>query len=417
MKKILIAMSGTLFSQIIPIIIAPVLSRIYEPNVFGYYSVYIAISTTLYTIIVLAFDQSISVSENIYESITLFKLVIILIGLFCIVFIPLLFVFRVYIGNLLNINIYWIIPFIPIYSFLYAIYMCCYFFYLRWGEIKANAKLKIYMSFFVVTSNLLFSLFYKGDASLIISQLIAYIILIFFQIKPLYKCYKKQKALFNNIYDAKVTIYKIILKYKQFPLKFMPSILLNTLSIQMPSIFLNSFFGSTIAGYYSLVNRTLNAPVAAIGNAFGDVYRNDAYNEYQMGNSLKILFSKSMKILLKLSIVPFLLLFIISPQLFAFIFGPDWINAGIMSSIMTPLYFAKFVAVPLVFTLIVFNKHTFNFILQIALFICCLFSFLIGGLIFTSWQVTLIPYVISFFIIYAIYVLYSYKLVTSKYVQ
>jgi O-antigen/teichoic acid export membrane protein len=47
-----------------------------------------------------------------------------------------------------------------------------------------------------------------------------------------------------------------------------------------------------------------------------------------------------------LSFFPFLFIFILAPDLFAFLFGESWRSAGYFTRLMAPYFFFKFLAVP-----------------------------------------------------------------------
>lgn len=190
--------------------------------------------------------------------------------------------------------------------------------------------------------------------------------------------------------------------------------MLNSLSVQLPSIAMTSLFGTTIGGYYAITNRVLNAPVAAVGAAFGDVYKNEAFKEKELAGSYSEVFNKSLKILLIIGVIPFTVLMFTAPSLFGFIFGSTWEGAGTMSSIMTPMYLAKFIAVPLSFALVISNKHYENLLIQILLLIGSLMAFAIGGIIYNNWIIAILLYVAVFTTIYFIMFLYSRKLSKCK---
>ena len=412
-QKISYALSGTIITQLIPILFSPILSRLFTPEAFGVYTLFIAISAILSALISFSLDSAIAVAETKDEAFHIFKLLCSIAIVISLCSIPIATFFSVPIGRLIGIEkTNWVISLIPAYSMLLVIYQGFYYLYIRYGMIKYVASFRIENSVCVVASTLFCALFYRGDGSMVISQVVGYTITLLINLPRVHSCFKTFVSKDLKRGDTKYII-GLVRKYKEFPTKYMPSMILNNITVQLPSIALTSLFGTNIGGYYAMTNKVLNVPVAAVGSAFGDVYKNEAFEEKEITGTYNRVFHKSLKILLLLGIIPFLILMVSSPFLFRFIFGNKWYEAGVMSSYMTPMYLAKFIAVPLSFALIISKKHNQNFLLQLCLLIGSLMAFVVGGFIYRSWVVAILLYVVVFTVVYIIMLLYSRKL--SKY--
>lgn len=409
-KKTYTALSGTLLGQVITLISIPILSRLLSPDVMGIYSTFIAISTILYVILSESYDQAVSVAKSMQECVALIKYVFIKCCTFVLILTPVAVILSKYISKYLDIKTdFYIIALIPLYAALFAVYMMCYYFYLRWGEIKQNSKLKILMPLCVVVFNVLFGILYRGESSLVISQIFAYIVIILLQIRPVINCIHKNQC------GNSIPLRNIVKIYKSYPAKVLPSTLINNIAIQLPAILLTSFFGTTIAGYYSMVNKALNMPTTAVSNAFTDVYKNEAIEYCEKGMPTVGVYKRFLKILSLICIPLFLIIMIISPWAFSFILGSAWKEAGIMASVMVPMYLVKSISLPFAFNLVLYNKFNQNLILQIMLMLTSVFSFLIGGKYSSAWRTAIIPYTVGFVIVYLVYLIYSLYL--SKKVQ
>lgn len=413
MKKLSIALSGTMLGQLIALASSPILSRLLGPSVFGAYSVFISLSVILYVITTLTLDQAVSVADSMQESVQLIQMILINSFVSILILTPVFYLFREPLCKTLGLtNDYYLVLLIPIYAALYALYMACYFFYLRWGKIRQNANLKIIMPVCVVFFNVVIGFLYKGDASLVLSQVLAYIVILLLQIKPMLRCMNEQN---NKGQSNKTSWRELLLKYRNYPIKFMPSTLINNICIQLPSVWINSMFGTTVGGYYALVNKSLSMPVAALSSAFGDVYRNESMLRKEAGANTTEVFKKFFKILFAICFPAFLLLFFLSPTLFSWFFGEAWREAGVMASYMIPMYFIKTIVLPFVFTLVLYNKHSQNLYLQIALLAVSLLSFVVGGQISETWQTSVLLYTIGFVLVYVVYLVYSYYLSKRPY--
>ena len=61
--------------------------------------------------------------------------------------------------------------------------------------------------------------------------------------------------------------------------------------------------------------------------------------------------------------MPFTILGIFAPEIFAFVFGENWKVAGEFAQIMTPMFFLNFIVNPLSYTFFIAQKQKLNLIL------------------------------------------------------
>ncbi len=131
--------------------------------------------------------------------------------------------------------------------------------------------------------------------------------------------------------------------YKKFPLFTMPSGLLNKINSELPSLLLYFFWGPAAAGYYALTVRVLNRPIGFVSTAVRDVfYREFTETRRKEGNSSRLLMKVSLTMLL-FSLIPILIISIWAPSIIGWIFGSEWIEAGIYVRLLAPAIVAQFV--------------------------------------------------------------------------
>src|SRR6185437_15099783 len=73
-QNVLLMLTGTAFGQAISILLAPVLTRLYSPEQFGYLSVYTAALSILAVVAALGFDQAIPIATSEFEMANLFAI-------------------------------------------------------------------------------------------------------------------------------------------------------------------------------------------------------------------------------------------------------------------------------------------------------------------------------------------------------
>ncbi|KGL45441.1 lipopolysaccharide biosynthesis protein [Listeria booriae] len=139
----------------------------------------------------------------------------------------------------------------------------------------------------------------------------------------------------------------LLKKYRQFPLLGMPSLVLNNVSIQLPTLLFVVFFGVASSGQFSLTQRMVGIPIAMITTALGQVFYGKA-SELLRENprALQKVYWKLMSRLFLIFLLPMGLFATVSPMLFTWLFGPSWEMAGVYAQMLTPMFFAQLVVLP-----------------------------------------------------------------------
>jgi O-antigen/teichoic acid export membrane protein len=141
-------------------------------------------------------------------------------------------------------------------------------------------------------------------------------------------------------------VWQAVVRYRRFPLFSTWAGLFNSAGVQLPPVLLAAVFSPVAAGLYSLANRVLHLPMSLIGGAIGQVFFANAakaHRESQLGPLVAQLHAK----LAHIGLPPALLLMLLGPDLFAFVFGENWRQAGEFARWMAPWLYLVFVSSPL----------------------------------------------------------------------
>lgn len=134
--------------------------------------------------------------------------------------------------------------------------------------------------------------------------------------------------------------------YSEFPRVNLPHALVDLAKELFIALYMIYTFDKSLLGYYDLSFRMLKMPIAVIGSSISQVFLKRAVDHYNNGQSVYPLFKRTIFILVALSIVPFTALMIYGQELFAFVFGPHWKEAGYYSQIMAPWLMVNFLISP-----------------------------------------------------------------------
>lgn len=402
-KNVIILSSGTAISQIILVLISPVLTRLYTPEVFGSFAIFLSVTAIIGGNINLKFEQAIMLPDNTddaYKIAYLSNYLNLLLSA-CLFF--LIVILYNPITEILKIDrstSYW----------LYIVPLATYFIGFNSVLVNLNNRMKNYktMSGSVIAKNGAMTIVqlligftkFLLNSGLIIGQMVAYLfgnrvlrLNVSFSFKEMSKLrYNNFKTLFQ--------------RYKDFPKFAFPAGIINAASLNLSNILITGLFSISNVGYFSLANRMLGAPSELLGQNISKVYYKSAVDEIRIKGNCFTIFKSTLKKLILLALPIYITLFFFSEYLFPLIFGNDWIEAGIVAKYLSILVFVRFISSALSPTLNAVEKQKLILINNIIL--------LVGNFIVIGISLLLNFEFISFIILYSLLMafLYLYFLLT-----
>jgi O-antigen/teichoic acid export membrane protein len=135
--------------------------------------------------------------------------------------------------------------------------------------------------------------------------------------------------------------------YRSHLFHLVPSHLIGAIALQAPLLIMSSGYSLATAGMYALAHRVVTMPTLMIANAIGDVYRQEIAAAYHATGRFDGIFRQTLFRTAVLAILPAAAVFLLAPQLFAIVFGPQWRVAGEYARILVVGGFFQFVLTPL----------------------------------------------------------------------
>ena len=169
-------------------------------------------------------------------------------------------------------------------------------------------------------------------------------------------------------------------RHKKFPLYSTWGALINTASWQLPVLLLGAFFSPTIVGFYSLGFRILQMPMGLIGGSIAQAFLQRA-SEARKDGTIGTLVILLLEELLIVCLVPMLLLAIIGEDIYIVFFGERWAEAGVYTQILSIWAALWFISSPLSSVVVVFEKMEKELALSSMSFILRIAAIAIGGLL------------------------------------
>ncbi|GKV57404.1 polysaccharide biosynthesis protein [Sporosarcina sp. NCCP-2222] len=403
-KHVLTLMKGTAIAQFLPILISPILTRIYTPEQFGLFAIYIAIISVLTPIISGRYELAIALPKDERKALALFYLTFLINICVTLVTVIIVMSWGQIIMKVMSLQDENLLYLLPIGLFLTGLLSSFTYLNNRWGRFDSLAHSKISQSIGMAIAQMVIGLAKLGSLGLLIGYC-------FGQVASLISLNKKAEIpmMFKKERIHKNTLVLVGKEYNEFPKYAMITHSTEALSANIPSFLLSKFFGTQFTGYYSLTTRTISLPLSLIGKAVGDVFLSTASKLYREQGECKELYKKTFKVLALIPIIPFVLMLFFAEELFSFVFGEEWGIAGTYTKILLPALYLQFISNPLSHMFVIAKKIKIEFLIQFIILILSILAFVVGYFYFKSSLTSLLMFSGVLVLKYIIFIVLSYK--------
>lgn len=407
-RNVLTLMTGTAIAQAIPIAISPILTRIYTPEDFGIFALFIAISATLGSVANARYESAIVLPKKDEDAINIFALGFIITCVISLICFFVIVIFNDYFISLFeNKEIGFWLYFIPIAIFFSGLFNILNYFNNRKKNYKDLRNATIFKSIVLTVVQLSVGLFKSGATGLISGQILSNM---FANVKLLKNILKDEK-LMSSISKAKIIA--LAKKYKDFPKHAALSSLFDNLTLQLSSIMIPKIFSFMISGYFFLATKIVNMPATLISSSISQVYL-QKISENKNKNIKNInIFQNTLKKLFLIALPITIIGFFCSPYLFSILFGKEWIISGEIAQYLFLIFLIRFCVSPLSVSFIPSMELKKLAFWQYLYFISSSIFFLIGFYLELDLKIFLLFYVIHEYILYGVY-LYLIILAVKK---
>lgn len=412
-KNIYLMIAGTSLSQIIIVFSSPVLTRLYPPESFGVFKIFVSTVAVLSVIANLRYELAIVLPEKKADALNILRLTLVSnVVIFFTVLILTIPSFQILENNVFNNlgNLKYLIPFSVFFG---ALFQALNFWFNRQKDFKTISISKVIQSSFVSLIQILIGWFFFGNASgLIIGSISGQILsLLYFIFIAL-----RDDDFKNKPYLNKNNLIRVALSYKRFPFFSAPGAFINTASSEFPVFIISYSFGLSLVGQYGLAIRLLGLPLTLISSSIYQVLVSKiAELSRDSPHRIKSLLTK---FFILLFIPTFFLAVIFSSfsiSIFTLIFGVQWHQAGEIASIIVFAYVFKFSISPLACVLGLEENVHLGFYWQLLYFISIIIVLLFStSLDFIKFVKIFTLFEISIYTIYLLFIFYGAKKIEGK---
>lgn len=388
-KDIITLSSVPLLSQILGLLLTPIVTRIYAPEEFGILNTFASLTAFLCVIATLAFHSSILLPKKDSKAFDMLIVCFLSTIFFTSVLGLIIFIFHDLIIDKLNIiTLKNYIFLIPLFVFFHGTFQTLRFWNTRFKNFTTIAISKA--SEVITNKAVVLGLGFSGyitAGSLILGVLIASVIKNFVLLKNFFSRASEIKNVKSNnlIEGAK--------RYIKFPKYSLWSELLSRAPALIIVLLILKFFDSTVLGYYALCIMVLNIPTVFITSSIMEAFSPRAAEAKHTNKHIDLLKEIYQRVV-SLTIFPFIILVVYGDVLFGNFFGEEWFEAGLIAQIFVFRTFCEIIFNPIISLTVIIEKQEINLIRRVLNIIVISTSLLIGGY-FKNYYLTFI--LLSFF--------------------
>lgn len=391
--------TGTASSQLIGVVAAPIIARIFSPEAFGGLAILAAVSGTIAVVACLRYELAILLPEKEKDAAYLVWLCLLFVIASTVASALLIWIAGDWLWRLLrasSLSSYgWLIPVNVFFAGLSSLLIS---WNTRRRQFSRLMVLEVILRISITGSQVVIGFAGFVSAGALMATTV-FGMAVTTSILAIQTWRESSQTLLAGLSQGRMML--ALKRYASFPKFSAAATLLNTFSSHLPPVLLSGFLSVGAAGQFSFSNRLLRIPSKLIGTNFGQAFFPRAA-EARLTGTLGSSVESAIAYLLKMSVFPCLLLAFIGKDLFVVAFGQKWAEAGVFTQILSLWLLAWFVASPLTTVFVVLEEQALELRFQVANVFIRGGSILIGGLLGSA-KLAVLLFAISGMCLYGTY--------------
>lgn len=410
--NVMTLLSGTTIAQAIPILVSPILTRLYTPADFGVLALYLSLCSFFITVATGCYEYAVVLPQRDEDAINI-SFLSFLIAFFVSVFVLIIIgLSGDYISAVFkNPGISQWLYFIPLSILISAVYNTLNF----WGNRKkiygTLSVTKITQAASTSATQLSFGTIKMGGSGLVIGNIVGqilsggYLVWKILNAKNFRLTALSRKRLIDN---AK--------RYQNFPKFNSLQYLSNGFRANGIVFLISSYFGASVLGLYAFAMKVIQIPLNLISSSLLQVFYQRLSEAYNKKEPIWPLQKRLILKMLYIVLPAIIFIMALAPIIFSFIFGEKWREAGTFAVYLMPWLSVNFIFAPLSVIPMVLNYQKrfmyimfgYNMLLPATVFIALYLDFTI--------KVMLICLSTSGFT-YQIFILFWFRSISLRYTK
>lgn len=353
-------MTGTVIAQAIPMLLSPVMTRLYEPRDYGMYAAFMVSSTIISAFASGRYEFAVVLPEQDAEAANVVGLCLLLaiavsagVGLFAALG-GASALDRLG-GSRLGGWVYLVPPMV----LLQSAFQTLNYWLIRVQAFRILSIARVARAVVMGAANMGFGVMHVRGG-LIMSTALGQAVITFVLVG--YVLWRS---------DRKLTGFRLAVirdaakRFRRFAIFALPADLLSTLAGQFPILLLDE----ASSGLYAFVQLVVNAPLSVVSGSVLDAFKDRASRDLREQGTFAEIFDKIARTLAALGAIPLVVLLAFGPFLFRVVFGPAWEPAGHFARILAAMYFLKLIVSPLSYSYYIVEKQAEDFVLHVGVLV------------------------------------------------
>ena len=360
-----VLVSGTAAAQIIGVLVTPIVSRLYTPEMLGLTTVFIGFINFSLELSSLRYQFSIVGAESRQDAMDLSWG-----GMVISIFTSLLFTAGLYALISFNILGMGVIPKWTLWITAPVILLGSVMANLRYWLIRENvfsvvSRISVYQSISRAGMQIALGLLRLGWVGLLSSEIAGRLVGLNKMVQS-----AGPELLRHGRERRYRDLFGTLRRYAAFPIFSMPSAILDTLGASLFLPIVLQLYGVSTAGTLSFAQRLVYLPAGLVAGSVADSFQNRV-REYSTSapGQIRPLFLKTTGMLFLLGIVPTAAFIVLGPIWFGPIFGGEWIQAGVFAAILAPWSAATLTVSPVSRLIFVLGGQPYKLVYDLLAFI------------------------------------------------
>lgn len=358
-RSVVVLVGGSAASQLLGLVAAPFLTRLFSPDAFGVAAQFTSVASIAAVCACLRYELALPLPREEEDGVSLLTLSMLIAAAFSVVAGVLFYALRDQISGWLSTpalaGYLWLVgPAV----FVMALQQTTSYWSMREGRFNRLARSRVAQGGGTAAVQLGAGFAGAGPGGLIVGQVLGQLAAAAVLLWSTLADWRRLRATITRR-----RLHDVIVRYRRFPIFSTWDGLVVLASLQLPVLLVAGFAGTLAAGFYALSFRILQLPVNLIGIAVAQVFYPDAARARQSGDLARtgsLVFVALWRLTLPLGIV----LIVGAPDLFAFVFGERWTEAGVYTQWLTPLMVLTLLSAPLSTVVLVRERQAQNLAFQ-----------------------------------------------------
>lgn len=392
-------LKGNALAQCLVFLAAPFLSRMYGPEIFGTYTVYLSVISIFSNSMALSLERAIPIAKTKRVATLLVKVCLMIALALSSLMLLLYFLTGISVFSLLNVSVSpHVILLLSLGIFFGSAIQTFTFWQMREQRFTTISHAKLAQS--AVTSGFQLT---TPNFGLIIGDVFGRFGSAMIQGISFWKT--RVKVAFT-----KRNLGFLVRKYYRYPLFSSGSLFINALTLQVPLLLITYYFGNEVAGFFGIGQRVIGMPIVLLTSVLGQVFYSVAAKVMHTESARVFqLFKKVTRKAVLYGLPIFAILAMLAPSLFAFAFGEEWRVSGEYVQRLLPVFYLQLVTVPVSQTLYLLGHQKTQFLWDASRLVSIVILFFLAHM--QRWDIltVLTGYAILGSIFYGIFLFLSYR--------